>query len=58
MIEKKSKRARLMVSILAHQRTWLDEQADANCTSINAEIVRSIKERRERVEAEQARAAG
>jgi hypothetical protein len=49
----KTRRKRLMLSIPDHQRAWLDEQADANCTSVNAEIVRSVKERRERVEAEE-----
>jgi hypothetical protein len=46
-----------MLSIPDHQRAWLGEQADENCTNTNAEIVRSVKERRERVESEQ-RAVG
>jgi hypothetical protein len=51
MIEK-SKRERLMLSIPGPLLSWVKELAAENCTSQNAEISRSIRERRERMEAE------
>jgi hypothetical protein len=57
MTNEKIKRARLMLSLPETDKFWLHQLANENCTSANAEIVRSVKERRERLEAEQ-RAAG
>jgi hypothetical protein len=44
-----------MARIPQEQKLWIEQQAERNLTSINAEFVRSI---RLRMEAEQAGAAG
>jgi hypothetical protein len=49
----KIERRKLMLSIPAPLKAWLHELAEENCTSANAEIIRSLRERRERMEAEQ-----
>ena len=36
--------------IPAELKAWLDEQAEKNRSSLSSEVVRSIRERRERVE--------
>ena len=48
----RTERIRLMVSIPRSIKTFLQQLADENCTSVNAEIVRSARERRERLEAD------
>jgi hypothetical protein len=57
MTIEKTKRARLLLSIPQADKFWLQQLADDNCTSANAEIVRAIRERREHIASEQARAA-
>jgi hypothetical protein len=51
MIEKTSERERLMLSMPPALKSWLEEQAQRHCTSMNAEAIRSIAERRERMQA-------
>jgi hypothetical protein len=52
-MNEKAKRKRLMISIPDHLKEWLHRMADANCSTANAEVVRSVLERRERLEAAQ-----
>jgi hypothetical protein len=49
----KTKRARMMLSLPHPDKAWIEEQAEANCTSLNSEVIRAIRERRQREAAEQ-----
>ena len=46
-------RDRTMVTLPKPLRAWINEQAAKHCTSANAEIIRSVRERRERDQTEQ-----
>jgi len=50
MVEK-TKREKLMLSLPGPLKSWLQELAEENCTTANAEVVRSLRERRARMEA-------
>jgi hypothetical protein len=52
-MKEKSKRERLMLSIPAPLKSWIHEQAEENCTSANAEVIRCIRETRAHAETQQ-----
>ncbi|MGJ0506544.1 MAG: Arc family DNA-binding protein [Methylocystis sp.] len=45
----------ITVRMPASERDWLKEQANVNCTSLNSEVVRALRERREKAEKRRAR---
>jgi len=47
---------RTTIYLPPEQWTWIAEQAERNYTTITGEVVRFIRERRERMEAEQSAA--
>jgi hypothetical protein len=47
---------RTTIYLPPEQWTWIAEQAERNYTTITGEVVRIIRERRERMEAEQSAA--
>jgi Arc-like DNA binding domain len=47
----------ITIRLPASERDWLRGQAEANFTSLNTEIIKALRENRERIDAEQERRA-
>jgi len=44
---KKHQAERMLVRLPSAQKEWLTRMAEANCTSINSEVIRCVRERME-----------
>jgi hypothetical protein len=55
-MNEKTTRARMLLYIPIPLKEWLKQQAEQNYTSQNSEIVLALREKRERVHAEQPKA--
>jgi hypothetical protein len=53
-MSKKTKRVKFLMCLPVADKSWLRELAEFNSTSMAAEIIRSVHERRERLEGEEA----